>query len=262
MAGAGRLSPSYRTAILLARPALRAAMSRDWHGMENVPRTGGFVACPNHLSYLDPLTVADYLLVAGRPPRFLGKEEVFRVPVLGGILRGAGQIPVYRETAAAGSALRAALAAVKAGECVAVYPDGTLTRDPALWPMRGKTGAARIALSTGVPIIPIAQWGMHEVLAPYGRRLHVWPRRVARVLAGPPVDLSAFAGSPLDADVLTAATDAVQSAVTGLLEQLRGEAAPLERWDPRDHQLPRTGNFRRAGADPGDAPASGERGQR
>ncbi|GAA4952343.1 hypothetical protein GCM10023238_18410 [Streptomyces heliomycini] len=84
-------------------------------------------------------------------------------------MRGTGQIPVYRESTDALSAFRPAIDAVERGECVAFYPEGTLTRDPDGWPMTGKTGAARVALQTKCPVIPVAQWGANELLPPYAR---------------------------------------------------------------------------------------------
>ena len=132
---------------------------------------------------------------------------------------------------------------MRAGECVVVYPEGTLTRDPDLWPMAGKTGAARIALTTGAPVVPLAQWGAQELLAPYGKRLHVFRRPLVHVWAGPPVDLSAPGRTrPLDAAVLAEATEAILGAITGLLERIRGRArAPRERWDPKRHDRRRPG---------------------
>ena len=115
------------------------------------------------------------------------------------MLRGAGQIPVYRESADASRAFSAAVAAVRDGECVAFYPEATLTRDPDQWPMVGKTGAARVALETGAPVIPVAQWGPQELLAPYAKKPDLFPRKTMHVRAGPPVDLSDFAGRPIDA---------------------------------------------------------------
>jgi 1-acyl-sn-glycerol-3-phosphate acyltransferase len=221
-----------------------ACTRRDWRGAEHLP-AGGFVAVSNHLSYSDPFTLAHFLVDHGVPPRFLAKEDVFRIPLAGRIVRGAGQIPVRRNSADAGLALQAAVDAVNAGECVAVYPDGTLTRDPGLWPMTGKTGAARIALSTGAPVVPIAQWGPQELLAPYGRRLHLLRRPAVHVWAGPPVDLSPWRDKPLDAEVLAGATAAIVGAMTGLLEQIRGEPAPGVRWDPRVAGQPLTGDWRR-----------------
>jgi 1-acyl-sn-glycerol-3-phosphate acyltransferase len=163
--------------------------------------------------------------------------------VLGRLVSGARQIPVYRETTDAHHAFSAAVAAVEAGECVTVYPEGTLTRDPNLWPMVAKTGAARIALATGCPVVPIAQWGSHEILPPYGRLPRLLPRRTSHVWAGPPVDLSAYAGRE-DRDALRGATDAILDAITALLEDIRGERAPARRWDPREHGQPRIGRFR------------------
>jgi 1-acyl-sn-glycerol-3-phosphate acyltransferase len=233
---------AFRFAVALLRPPLRALTRRDWRGAEHLPPDGGFVVASNHLSYVDPLTLAHFLWDNGYPVRYLGKESVFRVPVAGRIIAAAGQIPVYRESGDAARAFAAAVEAVRAGECVGIYPEGTLTRDPDLWPMRGKTGAARVALTTGCPVIPVAQWGPQDILPPYGRRPDLLPRKTVHVWAGPPVDLSAFSDRPLDAATLRAATDTILDAVAAQLEEVRGEKAPAERWDPAAHDLPRTGN--------------------
>jgi 1-acyl-sn-glycerol-3-phosphate acyltransferase len=237
-------SASYRFVVRLIRPILRAVTRRDWRGAEHLP-AGGFVACSNHISHVDPFTLAHFLVDNGVPPRYLAKESVFRIPVAGRIVTNAGQIPVRRGSADAARALEAAVEAVRAGECVAVYTDGTLTRDPQLWPMTGKTGAARIALTTGVPVVPVAQWGPQELLAPYSKRPHLFRRPLVHVWAGPPVDLSPWEGKVLDAAVLAEATAAIVAAITALLERIRGEQAPAERWDPRQHSLPLTGDYRR-----------------
>ncbi len=115
--------------------------------------------------------------------------------------------------------------------------------------MIGKTGAARVALTTGCPVVPIAQWGPQDVLAPYSRRLHLLPRRSVRIAAGPPVDLSAFAGRPLDTTTLRGATDAIIDAIIEVLLGLRGERPPARRWDPREHGQPRTGDPNRVRPD-------------
>ena len=245
MVTAREFSATYRFAVRVLRPPMRAITRRDWRGAENLPTTSGFVACSNHVSHIDPLTLSHFLVDHGWPPRFLAKEALFEVPLIGRVVRGAGQIPVRRESVDAGRALDAAIAAVRAGECVVVYPEGTITRDPNLWPMVGKTGAARIALTTGVPVIPIAQWGAQELLEPYGRRLHVFRHPLVHVWAGPPVDLTPWENEPIDATVLARATDAILDAITRRLEQIRGEQAPAERWDPRLHDQPLTGDFRR-----------------
>ena len=236
--------PAFRLAVALVRPPLMALTRRDWRGAEHLPRTGGFVVVSNHVSHIDPFTLAHFLYDHGYPVRFLGKESIFRIPVAGRIVRGARQIPVYRESGDAARAFSAAVAAVRAGECVGIYPEATLTRDPLLWPMKGKTGAARVALTTGCPVVPVAQWGPQEILAPYVRWPHLLPRHTVHVWAGPPVDLSRWQGRPLDGEVLRGATDDILDAVSGSLERIRGEAAP-PRWDPSQHDLPRSGDPRR-----------------
>ena len=238
---------AYRLAVAIVRPLMLLLTKRDWRGWEHFPASGGFVVAPNHVSHVDPLAFAHYLYDSGHPPFFLGKEAVFRVPVVGAILRGAQQIPVYRNTGRAADAFRAAVGAVESGKCVGVYPEGTLTRDPGLWPMVGKTGAARIALTTRCPVIPVAQWGPQEILAPYSKRPHLLPRKTMHVLAGPPVDLSDLHDHPLDAAVLREATARIMAAITALLVELRGEPAPAERFDSRKHGLPETGNFHKKG---------------
>lgn len=233
----------YRLAVCLLRPGMLLLTRRDWRGAENLRADvlpdgtqEGIVVCPNHISWFDPLESAHFLYDNGRPPRYLGKESVFRVPVAGRIIRGAGQIPVYRETADAADSVRAAVSAVRDGECVVVYPEGTISRDPGLWPMTGKTGAARIALTTGAPVVPLAQWGAQEVIGPYRNEFRILPRKVMRVTAGPPVDLDDLRGRPLDTATLREATERIVAAITALLEDIRGQKAPVERYDIRAHR--------------------------
>ena len=119
-------------AVAVLRPLLMALTKRRWSGGENLVRDRGCVVVANHLSYADPLVVAHYLNDNGIAPSFLGKVEVFNIPVIGKILRSARQIPVYRETGQAADAYRAAVAAVEQGRCIVIYPEATLTRDPDL----------------------------------------------------------------------------------------------------------------------------------
>lgn len=228
------IGPWYLLCIVLLRPLLMLLTKRDWRGRENLGKSGtGLVVAVNHLSWFDPLASAHFLYDAGRVPRFLGKVAVFEVPVIGRILRGAGQIPVYRETREAVQALQAAIAAVEAGEFVGVYPEATITRDPDLWPMTAKTGAARIALVTGCPLIPLAVWGPQEVMWPYRKQFKILPRKTMHVWAGSPVQLDDLRDKPLDSATLRLATDRLMSAITELLEQIRGETAPAVRFDRR-----------------------------
>jgi len=126
---------------------------------------------------------------------------------------------------------------------VVVYPEGTLTRDPELWPMRGKTGAVRIALEQGIPIVPAAHWGTQHVMERYSKKISFFPRKTISVKIGDPVDLSAFRERSLDTATLNEATAVVMSAITGLLEDLRGEKAPVKRWNPAEHNQKETGRF-------------------
>ena len=238
--------PWLRFAVMVLKPLLLLVTRRDWRGRENVPRSGGVVLVTNHISHFDPLAFAHFVWDSGRAPRFLAKAGIFKVPFVGRVLRGAHQIPVYRESENAARAFAAAVDAVHRGECVCVYPEGTVTRDPGLWPMTGKTGAARIALATGAPVVPVAQWGPQEVLAPYTRRLRLLPRKTMHLIAGPPVDLEEFRRQELTADVLRAASARITADLTALLEQLRGETAPALRFDPRVQGLPTIGNPRRS----------------
>jgi 1-acyl-sn-glycerol-3-phosphate acyltransferase len=233
-----RLGFSYRFAVALLWPAMRTVVRWETTGTEQLARAeGGIVVAPNHTSWFDPFVVAFTMWQSDRPPRFLGKESVFRIPVFGRILSNSGQIPVYRETAEAVTAIRDALAALERGECVVIYPEGTITRDPDLWPMTGKTGAVRVALTSGRPLYPMAQWGAQDVMRPYRKELRLLPRRTIRIVVGPPVDLSDLAGRPLDAATLATAADRLMNAITGLLAGIRGEDPPPVRFDLRRDAL-------------------------
>ncbi|MGH3545425.1 MAG: lysophospholipid acyltransferase family protein, partial [Mycobacteriales bacterium] len=148
-----------RLAEVILRPALTLMTKRDWRGQQYVPTTGAAILVPNHTSNADPLIVAHYVFDLPLDPRFLAKDSLFTAPIIGTILTKVRQIPVRRGTADALKALHAALEVLKQGEAIIIYAEGTCTGDPQLWPMRGKTGVARLALTSGAPVIPIAQWG-------------------------------------------------------------------------------------------------------
>jgi 1-acyl-sn-glycerol-3-phosphate acyltransferase len=226
-----RLGFWYNLVVWIVKPTLLVLTRRDWRGVENVPAEGGLIIAANHVSEIDPLVIGHYLIDLHRPPRFLAKAELFRKPPLKWIFEGADQIPVYRRAADASAAVAPAVDALRRGECVLIYPEGSATRDPAMWPMKARTGVARIALEAGVPVVPVAQWGPQQILPYKARRPKLFPRRTMQVLAGPPVDLSEFAGKPLDAALLRAATDKVMHAIAALLGELRGETPPREFYD-------------------------------
>lgn len=227
----------YRFAAVVCKPPLLLLIKRDWRGREHMPDEGGFITVVNHNSHVDPFAYAHFQYNTGRVPRFLAKSGLFKKGIVAAVMRGTGQIPVYRESTDALSAFRAAIDAVERGECVAFYPEGTLTRDPDGWPMTGKTGAARVALRTKCPVVPVAQWGANELLPPYAKKPNLLPRKTHHVLAGPPVDMSRFYDREMTPDLLKEATDHIMNAITGLLEEIRGEKAPAERYDPRKERL-------------------------
>ena len=215
---------------------------RAWSGAENFPTSGGFVVCPNHISYVDVFAFAHFLYDNGHPPFFLAKSGVFTIPIIGRLLTAAQQIEVQRGTSHAADAFSAAVAAIQEGKCVPIFPEGTLTRDPQMWPMTAKTGAARMALMTRCPVIPVAQWGPQEIQRPYAKELHLFPRKTMRMLAGPPVDLSDLYDRPLSAATLHEATNRILDAITRQLETIRGEQAPVIRFDSRTAGIVETGN--------------------
>jgi 1-acyl-sn-glycerol-3-phosphate acyltransferase len=222
---------AFRFIVVVIVPLLRLLMKRDWRGGEHIPKTGGVVIAANHVSHVDALAFGHFVYGNGRIPRFLAKSGVFKNKIVGGVLRAAKQIPVYRDSADAANALRDAIAAVAAGEAVTVYPEGTITRDPDLWPMTAaKSGAARIALATGCPVIPVAQWGPQEILAYTEKRPHLLPRKRMIMLAGPPVDLDDLRERPVDAETVRLATERIMDAITELLAKVRGEQPPAVRY--------------------------------
>ncbi len=219
------------------RPVMNGLMAKEWHGQEKLPRGTGMIVCPNHVTEIDPVVVAHFLYNQGVMPRFLAKATLFDVPVIGSILRTIKQVPVERTSAGANRSLEAARDALDDGGGIIIYPEGTLTRDPDMWPMKGRTGAARLALQTGAPVVPIAHWGAQEVFPRYAKRFHLFPRKRVRVLVGDPVDLAEFRDAPLTKTTLDGATERIVDAITVLLAELRGETPPAERWDPtKKHQ--------------------------
>lgn len=228
----------------ILRPLMNAMMAKEWKGAENLPRDTGFIVCPNHVTEIDPIVIGHFLYNNKVLPHFLAKASLFRIPVVGAVLRTTLQVPVERTTAGANHSLEVAREAIEGGGGIIIYPEGTLTRDPDMWPMKGRTGAARLALQTGAPVVPIAHWGAQEVFPRYAKRLYLFPRKTSRVLVGKPVDLSDLQGGPVTRTTLEAATNRIMDALTGLVAELRGETPPAERWDPAARNQKTTGrNF-------------------
>jgi 1-acyl-sn-glycerol-3-phosphate acyltransferase len=199
-----------------------------WAHLDRIPppATGGVIFAINHVSNLDTLAMARLVWQGGRIPRFMVKSGLFGYPVVGRILRGAQQIPVYRGTTDAAGSLRAAVDALGRGEAIVIYPEGTYSRDPQQWPMQGKTGIARLVLlCPEIPVIPIGQWGAQRQRLSAGRLLR---RRPVTASVGAPLDLRRHRGQPPRADTLREITDEVMTAVRCQVAEARGEQAPTE----------------------------------
>jgi 1-acyl-sn-glycerol-3-phosphate acyltransferase len=230
--GRGRVGFWLRLAWAVIYPVDTMLFKLRWKGRQHVPRTGGALLVTNHISYIDPLVFARFVWDSQRIPRFLAKASLFDIFFVGSVVRGAGQIPVHRGTADAHSSLRDAILALERGECVCIYPEGTVTRDPDWWPMLSKTGVARLALAVDVPVIPVAQWGPQYSVDWYARKVRLLPRKPVVCRAGAPVDLSAYRGRPITADLLREVTDLLMGAVRELLAEERGQPAPAKFWRP------------------------------
>ena len=215
-----------RLTVMLVKPVLTVMTRRDWRGMERIPQQGPAILVANHNSHADPLVLAHYVYDAGRWPRFLAKSTLFDITVIGPLLKAVDQTPVYRGTADAGAALDAAVSTIKAGHVVLIYPEGTTTKEPDLWPMRGKTGVARLWLTTGAPVVPIVTWGSATLFDPRARKLRPVPRTPVTVVTGLPIDLSAWEGRSPTVATLQEITEHIMLTLRDMLAEIRGGTPP------------------------------------
>lgn len=221
----------FSAAAAVCVPVLNLAMGRRWNGLEKLPQ-GGFIAVANHVSEVDPLAVAHAVYRSGHTCHFMTKDSLFRIPVLGKVFSGLKQIPVSRDSRTdARRSLDAAKDVLAAEGAILIYPEGTLTRDPEGWPMRAKTGAARLALSTGAPLIPITHWGVQELFGTYAKLPRFFPRKRYQLTVGDPIDLSDLRSGPMTRSVLSEATERIETALTEGVAALRGEQPPEMIWD-------------------------------
>ncbi|HUQ60323.1 lysophospholipid acyltransferase family protein [Lentzea sp.] len=194
-------------------------------GRQHVPGSGGVILAFNHLSNADAVAAVVFSLMSNRVPRVLAKASLWRLPLFGRVMSSGGHIPVERGTVKASEALRPAVEALRNGECVMAFPEGTFTDDPGEWPMKGKSGVARMALEARVPVVPVAEWGTQDLL-PRGSVLpRLLPRKAVEVVAGAPVDLSDLYGRELTAEVLAEATARIMDAITTMLSGIRSAQA-------------------------------------
>jgi 1-acyl-sn-glycerol-3-phosphate acyltransferase len=233
----------FRLLAVLVIPFLNIVGRYRITDRQYLPRTGPVIVAPNHFSEVDPFVIGMVIWKLGRAPRYLTKASLFKVPVLRWLLRVSEQIPVERMGTRGVDSLTTANHIVDRKLLVVVYPEGTLTRDPDLWPMRGKTGAVRLALAADAPLIPVAHWGTQKIMPRYGKRMSLFPRKDVEVRFGPPVDLSAYRGRPLNSTMLAEATELLMVAITDLVADMRGETPPAERWDPARKGQSEIGRF-------------------
>lgn len=251
----------YRALATSVHVGLSPFIRRDWRRQDRVPGEGGVLLVANHLTTLDPLLLGEYLIHAGRWPRFLGKQELWKVPGIGWLGRHCGQIPIERSTAGAGVGLQNAIDALRCGEAVVIYPEATRGSDPAGWPMVARSGAARVALAARCPVVPLGQVGADVVLPAHGFHLpHLLPPTTISVLCGEPLRLDdlydafrsdlvpgahgtteqAVAEQTRSHQAIVEAGARMIDAITQLVAEIRGEAAPPDRYDPRrSRRVPR-----------------------
>lgn len=235
-----------RVLAFLLRPLVRLLYKVEVTGTENLPKSGGYVLAANHVTTVDALAVA-YMMYfrLHRAPHFLAKEGLFKTPVVGPVLLQVGQIPVFRGQRKNTDPMEAAHKVLRAGHVIGIFPEGTLTRDPDLWPMRGRTGAIRLAIETGVPIVPVGQWGTEQVMETYSSKLKPKPWHKIRIVIGKPIDITKYVDKKNSTEELVALTEHVMNEITKLVEDLRGQKAPQKRFVPSEHGLPDHGNFKK-----------------
>jgi 1-acyl-sn-glycerol-3-phosphate acyltransferase len=224
------VEPLYSLAKGAFYPGLRWGLGWTIEGGDRIPREGAAILASNHVSYLDPLTLAWLADRQGRRVRFLAKAELFDKFALGSALRSVHQIPVQRGSSDAAASLVAAVDALRSGELVTVFPEGTISLD--LEPMVGKSGTARLAKASGVPVTPIGMWGTHRLLFK-GRKPH-WRWGIAQTaVIGEPVSVGAD-------DNVKDATDRIMSAICSCVRRAREiypqHPAPGDEWWWRDPQ--------------------------
>ncbi|MFN2591149.1 MAG: lysophospholipid acyltransferase family protein [Actinomycetota bacterium] len=211
--------PWFRFAASVLRPPLTLWFNWRFEGMEHIPPEGPVLVACNHISYFDPLAHGLMLVKAGRRPRFLTKSELYGKWLLRHVLEGARQIRVERGSGSA-APIENAVAALKQGEAVMIYPEATTTRNPDYTPMQGKTGVARLTLATGVPVLPIAVWGSQHVMQRDGVRSMKFGRPIW-LKAGPPLDFSDYEDRRDQPAAMHEVTDAVMDELTRLVTDLR-----------------------------------------
>lgn len=220
--------------------------------MPDAHRDGPLILAGNHISNFDPFCITLASRRRRLSPRIMATGGLFRAPLIGRVMIAAGHISVDRGRDTIANAVPEAVAALRAGAVIFIYPEGRIGLDPALWPERAKTGLARLALATGAPVVPVATWGSHEVIAYHGRSAmartlisSIWRRPTVKIHFGAPVDLGGLRAGALGH--AQHASDRIMDALTAELAPLRKDELRLPRFiDPtrpvssaRLHRRPR-----------------------
>ncbi len=235
-----------RTLAWILWPWVRLLYRLNVTGKENLPKGTGYVLASNHVTTVDAMAVAFMMFFnLGRAPHFLAKEGLFKTPIVGPVLLACGQIPVFRSGRGNSDPMESAYKVLRAGHVIGIFPEGSLTREPNQWPMRARTGAIRLALETGVPIVPMGQWGTEVVMDTYSSKIFPKPWHKVNMIIGKPIDLSKYHGKKVSVEEMVALSDEVMVEITKIVEQLRGEKAPAKRFVPSEHGLPEHGNFKK-----------------
>jgi 1-acyl-sn-glycerol-3-phosphate acyltransferase len=230
----------WRFSAHLLRPLLVAGTTREWTGERQLPEEGGAIIALNHVSQIDPILATLWMFEhQGRLPSFLAKDSLFDSKAVGWWFRGTNHVRVDRANGA--DALAASVGALAEGKVLLNYIEGTITRDPDGWPMVPKTGTARLALMTGAPVLPVAQWGSQHLMPAYSGKINTKSRAHIQFNMGEPVDLSDLAGGADDREAVAIATKRIMVSIVSQLEVLRGETAPAELYDPVAHGFTKYG---------------------
>jgi len=220
----------------LLHKLLSLFLKRDWDDFASLPAAGPAIVVSNHLTSFDAVIIVEYILYHGRYPYILAKSTLWNVPMLGALLRDIDMIPVSRGTAQASDSLAAAREKLAQGKIVFIFPEGTTTRDTQMWPFSAKTGAARLAIETGAPVIPFGHWGA-STICPDNAGPQKWPHLLPRhwvcIRSGDPIDMSPYGRDVNDREAVRAASAAIIAALVPLVEDARGEVAPPLRWNPK-----------------------------
>ena len=211
------MEPMYAVARAILVPFLTLLFRWRLIGAENIPKQGPVIVACNHISYFDPLCHAYMINRGKRKCRFFAKAELWKNPFLKFVLTHAHQIPVERGTGETGP-VEKAIEWLGKGELVVIYPEATITTNPDLTPMQGKTGVGRVALATGAPVVPIAVWGSHWVRPKKRKPVQKW-RRLIVLEAGEPMRFDDLKGKD-EAEAAREVTDRVVGELDRLVREL------------------------------------------